>query len=97
MSKMKTDITVPAWMLLSTFRYCLTRHTYIVSEFIEWVTANIDIIPDICKEKMINEIDHHLSFDYTEEPAFHNYDKEWWSQFKNFLYENSLKKKGIKK
>ena len=36
---------IPDWMIVYSFRYCLGRMTYAVSDFVEWAIENWDNIP----------------------------------------------------
>lgn len=50
-------MNIPRFMIISSFRYALGRKTYIVIETCDWLRENINLIDDLDKKLMIEEIE----------------------------------------
>ena len=49
-------LELPAWMIHQSFRYCLGRRTYAVSDFVDWALTNFEQIPESTKSIMLREL-----------------------------------------
>lgn len=66
----KQPLLLPDWMIYQSFRYCLGRMTYAVSDWCEWAVANWDNIPDQSKGIIIRELEEAFTQDDRDHKRF---------------------------
>lgn len=69
---------IPDFILISSFRYCLGRRTYIVSDFISWLLENykIENLSENAKSIMIKDIEFNKKINNLGDDC----DEELWIQ-----------------
>lgn len=77
----KPAIKVSELTLLASFRYALGRQTYIVSEVVENILANRQILSQNTKDKMKAEIEEAIE----NNSIGHDIDKEQWHKIIELL------------
>ena len=53
---MHKTLELPTWMIHQSFRYCLGRRTYAVSDFVDWALTNFNRLPESTKSIMLREL-----------------------------------------
>ena len=90
------DMDLPERMIHQSFRYCLGRMTYAVSEWCDWAVANWDKIPEGEKQIIGKELEEAFTRDAIlmpkERPHFsplgHNQDKQQWERVRRLYNAN---------
>lgn len=67
-------INVPQWVILSTVRYALGRHSYVVSDTVNLVRSLWHELDDLTKRIVVKDINEEL----TREGKYSNIDSDLW-------------------
>ena len=81
-------LNIPTWMIHQSFRYCLGRRTYAVSDFVNWAIANWQNIP--AEEKTFIKEGLEEAFKQYErgnplKPLGYDCDVEEWEQLRQCI------------